>query len=491
MSKLTIYHVMIIIALVYFLFPTNNSSLDSYAYAGYIKYGENLFSPHHLLYNAFLYVLISPIKVFLQDVEILLLAKYINTVFVLINLIIFYKILSKLDIDKNEKLLYVFMVAFSFSLLRFGTENETYIIPIAFSLYASLQFLNFIKTKNYTYIFISGLFASIACLFHQIHFFWWFGLFVGTVLHQRRLKDVMLYSVSALIVPVSYILVLKFYQNQQISFVNLLNFVLHDFYTGSAQSELGWKNFFFILVSSFRTFFQLHPINYLVIKKNILFAIPIFSVLYLAYCIIKSFFKKELIVERRSKDIFFINTHFWILLFQFLFAFYAVGNVEFMVMIPFLLVIGILTRYRINQRVLVLLPVVLFIWNFSYGIYPNNKYDYYNDKVLVNFIIDNPNELFVVKNDKVLNMFYYQTGKDNYKNIYLYNKLKSESSLYRLIDNKGFIFTDVIKKPTIFNRAKIISLDNSQLDFGNYVKEEIFTYKGLYGNSKVYKIKKK
>ena len=45
------------IILFYLLFPTNNSTLDAYGYAASIKYGFDLFKPHHLFYNVFLYVI--------------------------------------------------------------------------------------------------------------------------------------------------------------------------------------------------------------------------------------------------------------------------------------------------------------------------------------------------------------------------------------------------------------------------------------------------
>ena len=54
--------VFILIFLLYILFPNNNSSLDSYAYAGYVKYNYFLFTPHHLFSNGIIYVLLQPFK---------------------------------------------------------------------------------------------------------------------------------------------------------------------------------------------------------------------------------------------------------------------------------------------------------------------------------------------------------------------------------------------------------------------------------------------
>jgi len=488
---LNIKHVIVLMAILYLLFPTNNSSLDAYAYAAQIKFGQHLFSSHHLLYNAFIYIIIYPIKQLFENVDILLLSKYINSIFVLINLIIFYQILSKLNLVKKEKLLYVLIIGFSFSLWRYGTENETYIIPIAFSLLGSLYCLKYIKDNHVKYIFYSGLFATIACLFHQVHFFWWLGLFVGTIICIKKSTPIFIYSLTALIVPIVYLLVLIFYQNHTFSFENLFYFVFHDFYTGSANTEFGWKNFFFVILNSFRTFFQIHPNIDILIKRNLLFIVPILWMIYFIYVLIRSFLKKGLFTSGQKGNTIFINIHFLILILHFLFAFYSVGNVEFMVMVPFLLLLTLFVRYKINFRVLSLFAITLFIWNISYGIYPNNHFKYYNDEVFLDFIIKHPDDLFIVENADLINKFYYKTGIDNYENIILADKVKSKSEFEFIFTESSYLFTDIINKPQLFNRAKIISINAYELPFNEYRKEKILIYEGLYGISTVFKIQPK
>ena len=95
--------VFILIFLSYILFPTNNSSLDSYAYAGYVKYNYYLFTPHHLFSNVIIYVLLLPFKYLGISIDILLFSKIVNSLFQLINLFIFYKILIfiKIEIHRN------------------------------------------------------------------------------------------------------------------------------------------------------------------------------------------------------------------------------------------------------------------------------------------------------------------------------------------------------------------------------------------------------
>jgi len=335
------------------------------------------------------------------------------------------------------------------------------------------------------------LFASIACLFHQIHFFWWLGLLIGIILYIKKFNIVAIYCISALAVPIAYILVLLYYQNQSLSISNLAHFVFHDFYAGSASSEFGWKNFFFVILNSFRTFFQIHPTIFILIKRNVLFILPIILLFYFVYVLIRSFLKKGLFTKREIENNLFIKTHFLIFILHFLFAFYAVGNVEFMIMLPFLILLGLLIKYKINFHVLSLFALTLFIWNFSYGIYPNNQFNYYNDEVLLDFILEHPNDIFIVKNADLKNKYYYKTGIDSYKNIILSEKIESVAMLENLLTKNNHIYTDIIDKPSIFNRAKIISLNSFELNFNRYNKEKVLSYNGLYGESLIFKIQPK
>ncbi len=255
--------IFVLIFLSYILFPTNNSSLDSYAYAGYVKYNHYLFTPHHLFSNAIIYVLLQPFKHFEITIDILAFSKIINSLFQLINLLIFYKILTFLKIKEKSKLLYVLVLAFSFSLWRYGTENETYIIPISLSLLGSFYFLKNIKNSKNSYIILSSLFGALACLFHQIHFFWWSGILFGFYFYRKKIKTVFLYLLPALIVPISYILVLIFYEKQELTFFSLQRFIFHDFYQGSVTTDFGWKGFLLQAINTIRTYFQIHGNIYL------------------------------------------------------------------------------------------------------------------------------------------------------------------------------------------------------------------------------------
>lgn len=476
----------LLVFIVFILFPTHNSSLDAYLYAADVKYNQELFSPHHLLYNAFIFLVYHPFRFF--GVDVLLFSKIINATFSVLGLYVLYKILELLKISRKEKIIYTLIVAFSFSFWRYSTENETYIIPIFFSLLASYYYLNYLNYFKPIFIIISGLSAAIACLFHQIHFFWWLGLVIGLMIHIKKLKPILLYIFPAITVPLAYVLVLVVFKEQEISIRNLSEFVFHDFYTGVAKTEFGWHNFFFIFLNSIRTFFEVHPVIGLLIKQNYLFVIPLLVMFLLLLKSLKYGIQKNFIFKRGKINNPFVTAHLIILILQFLFAFYAVGNIEFMVIIPSLLVLTLMVKYQINFKILTLFAITLFIWNFSYAIYPNNHYRYYNDEVLLDFISEHPNAVFLVKNSDLLNKFYYRTGIDNYKNIVLADDIKSPKDLQKLFNNNVNIYTDIIDKPTIFNRNKVISANTLKINFIDFKREKILTYEGLYGTSTLYKM---
>jgi len=302
---------------------------------------------------------------------------------------------------------------------------------------------------------------------------------------KKRFKPVFTYTIPALIVPFIYFIVIVNYNNQALTYENVIHFVFYDFYTGTAKSEFSLYNIFFIIVSSIRTFFQVHPIILELIKKSYIFLIPIFVFLYFSFKVVKRILNKQLISKRLNLFSVFVKTHLIIFSLHFLFAFYAVGNVEFLVMMPYLLFLSIFYYFKINSQILIWLSVVLFVWNVSFGLFPNNKYNINNHDELIDFITKNDG-YFVVKEGVVINQYWYKTGVDNYKKIIPINK---EERVQSILKNEAFFYTDIIDKPKVFDRAQI--LEKTTIDLTIYKKEKILTYNTIYGDSKLYRIQLK
>ncbi|PID67763.1 MAG: hypothetical protein CR968_05080, partial [Flavobacteriia bacterium] len=419
----------IVVGVLYVFFPTHNSTLDAYHYAANVKFGQDLFSPHHLLYNAFLYVVVNVITPILPNLEVLAFSKLVNAFFVVASLVVLFKILIKLKLKTKESLLLVLLVAFSYNTMRFGTENETYIIPVFLSISGSFFFLKYLEKPLIRYMLFSGLAATMASLFHQIHFFWWLGLFIGVVVYVKQFKAIVVYAVSALLVPAVYIAVLYFYNHEPVNIVNLMHFVFHDYYAGSARSEMGLMNVILILISSVRSFFQVHQSALFLIRKNLVFAIPLVVLAFWLIQAIKLMVQRHLLVKRPEINTVFFKTSVIVLILHVLFAFYSVGNVEFLVMLPLLTTLTLLYYFRFNQRFLKVTLLLLLVWNFMFGIYPNNRFTYYNDDFLVDFIIKHPNDVFLVENPDLINRYYYATGVDNYDKIILKESVKSNATI--------------------------------------------------------------
>lgn len=475
-----IVFLIICISVFYVFFPTQNSTLDAFGYAAQIKYSKDLFLPHHLLYNAFYYVLIYPVKAIFPQVEVLMICKIFNSLFVIINLIVLSKILDILNFKRLEIILLLIFAGFSYNIWRFGTENEVYILPITFSLVGSYFFLKFIKINNLKHLFFAGFFTALACLFHQNHFFWWLGTLLGVFLWKRNFRTIFVYSISAILVLITYVIVLFFYSHEIPNFTSFLHFVFHDFYTGSAKTEFGSKNIIMFFISSVRTFLQIHPNILFLIKKNLLFAIPILILLFVFFEILLSIYHKNLFKRRLDVDKIFFETHVIILVLNLLFACYAVGNVEFMVMIPFLIVLTIFYFYEINLSVLKNSAIVFFLWNFFYGIAPNNLYHYTNEGKLVEFAIKNPKIIFIVEDNLANNIYFYKTGIDGYKNIIKIDQITSENQL-----KNRRVFTNIIDKPSVFNRAKLMKENNNAIDLKKHQHHTIYTSTTLYGDVKI------
>lgn len=490
--RLRTFLLLFVILSLYLFFPNNNSYWDGYSYAAYTKYYIDVFKPHHLLYNPLIIGVKNILDVFSWNVETLLIGKWINSLFQFFNLWIAYYILKSLQIKPKQIVLYIVILGFSFNLWRFGTENETYIVPITFSLLGSLYFIKYLKEEKTWFIVWTSFFAAFACLFHQIHFFWWVGLFLGLFYRKTSFQTFLWYALPAFVVPIVYLTVIFYYLDMPLGLSSVENFIFKEIQSNdSFQFNFSLKMLFIHLASTVRTFVQVHPIIYLLIKKNILYLLPLLLCLALMVTTVIHFFRNKIFLKKKkfSWTNIFVFTHVFILIIQYLFAFYNMGNVEFMVMIPFLVVFVLAASYTIEKRFLVYVSVFLFIWNFSFGIFPNFMYSLYDNDVFVNFIKENPNKTYVIKSPLVSSKYFYATGIDTPENIIFEDKC-SEKKLDSLLQIRP-VYTDVIDYPEIFNKEKLLDVNPMQSIFDTYPKEKVLEYEGLYGKSTVYKVVKK
>jgi len=91
-------------------------------------------------------------------------------------LYLFYVLLKRTGRSIKEIFRIILLTGSSFVVMRYSSENEVYLFPLAFSLGASVIYQDYLNNRSLTSLLISGLLASIAVLYHQIGVFWWLGL---------------------------------------------------------------------------------------------------------------------------------------------------------------------------------------------------------------------------------------------------------------------------------------------------------------------------
>lgn len=470
-----------LIAVIYLFFPGNNPfSEDSVAYANNVKYGEELFWPHHLLYSAFNYCLFQPIMQIFPALESFRFMQAVNGVAGLCCLFVLYRIVIQLTGDSRKAAVWTFFTASCFGVIRFCVEIEAYIIPIFFSLISSLCYLKFLLTTRSRYILFCSLSASMACLFHQIHLFWGIGLFFG-FLSTGKIRQIALYAFPTVSVLLVYSSVMVFYEGRDFSFYELWKYLSDYYHSDDAKMGIGFSNFMLTPVSFFRTFFQLHGII-----VDVLRLIPAFWFVFPVVMLLLGFSVFSLKGLRfkgpRFTVLNFETTHLLIFALQLAFAFFSAGNAEFMGMLPFLIPLFIYAFFDFKRKTVTYFSAAMLIWNFCFSVFPNYYFDYYNDSQLLRVIRENPDNVFILaQRNIVVEKHYYYTGC--YEDDRLIHNKKED--ILRLQSANRPFYTDILSKRMPFNRSQLInnSADSflvfkkhSELiraDLGDYFVDEV------------------
>lgn len=469
------------------LFPNANSSNDSYAYAAYIKCGYGLVEPFHMLYNVTGFLVHRALS-WVIDPDVLLMMKYINSLFAVASLWILFKILEKTGVQSNYTALLVFICAFSFGVCRYATENETYIIPIFFSLAGSWYYLKFTKNFRRINLILAGFLVSFACLFHVIHVFWWMGLGIGVVVQRKEFKTTLLYLLPALIVPLFYLIIVPLSQNCTLSFSCMWSFFSPVLESDVMQYKIGADNLFLGVINFVRTFFQVHGNMYLLIQKNIFYILPACLSLIFFITAFVRLWRKRLFEFKTSNH--FVAIHLLIFILQLIFAFYSKGNAEFMVMLPFLLAIAASFYIKPDARFWISILASVFMWNMSYGILLNHFADFNKRAKLISTILNTNNGIFLLEQSKeIQNEIFYKTGIEDIPSVKKLpaTQLELDSLLSWAKYSGKNVFTDFYDQKKVIDRYTLTKTGNSDfMKKYNYQKADSF--ENFYGRNFIYKI---
>ncbi|UOQ66860.1 hypothetical protein [Hymenobacter volaticus] len=404
------------------LLPTQNSTLDAWYYAACVRHGHELFQPHHLLYNAagWLWLHVLP-----AQLDVLATLKILNALAFGGCLLVLRDLLRRVGGVTAPVAGWLLVVGSSFGMLRFATENETYILPLLFSLLASRSWWRAVlENKNWQWV-TAGAWAVVAALFHQIHAFWWLALLLGTVATgpSGRWKKVVLYALPALVVPLAYVAAMPSWE-LPFTLSAFWRFVFHDLYAGHAGAQPSGRTLLLTSINLIRTFGQMHGSTLALLRRW-----PALGTLALLSAGLMLVAVRKLWQTRRASAVassgaaqsppisaatpgqLFWRTHLLVLTLQVGCAVWAEGNAEFMVMIPALLALLLVNLPGLSSA----LPwagASLLLWNLTFGLLPAYALRLTNTTLLLARIQQEPKAWWLLADSNlILNQLHYNTGQ--------------------------------------------------------------------------------
>lgn len=480
----------------YILLPSQNSSIDAWAYAGNIKHTEDLLKPHHLLYSLFGWVSLQLVSILGDVSDVLAFMKIVNAVFAVFGLWVFNATLKRLSVNDHKTIPYTIIAGACFAWMRFATENETYILPVIFSLLGTLSFLKFTETHKNAPLIKSGFWAAWACLFHQIHFVWWLGLLLGLIIKKSTVKNYLAYLLPALIVPLFYYPAIYLQNIDHPTLQQIIRYIFSDFYAGNVNSSIGIENFYLTAINFIRSFIQIHGIVPVLIKNNVLFIIPAIVLGVLLFLLIKKIQFRKIIADNYATKVLSIIFFLHVTV-----AFFSVGNAEFMVMLPFLAIALFAIHFEIDNTKLTYFATFLLVWNLSFGLLPNHFYQSNNySKWVTRLEKESSNTLFLVEEKALVeNQFYYKTGNKRLVNLKYppaiwedrgNNPQEIIDSIDEYLDAGFKVYVDDIETPRILNRAQLLKSSTKNY-YENYTISKTDSISTIFGNRYLFQLNKK
>ncbi|GGK69492.1 hypothetical protein GCM10011405_16990 [Rufibacter glacialis] len=469
----------------YVLLPTQNSSSDAYDYAASVRWQEDLWQPHHLLYNVTglgLYTLLQNLGFKVAPLPLL---QFLNGVLAAGSLVVLWRVLAQLQPSVKVQAGLVLLAGASFGTMRYATENETYVLPLFFSGLGSLYWLRYHHKGQASDLVWSSFWAAFACLYHQVHFFWWLGLFFSSVFfstHKKRLVLVW-FGLPALVVPLGYAVALLL---QEIPFTQALTFVFKGFYQGQVDTQITYKNFLLTGISFGRTFLEVHGRIPFLLKHH-----WVYIMFGMTTLVLGALFLKRIKIGRnwenlRHRPVF--KTHGGIMGLQLLFAWFAVGNAEFMVMVPWLMAVLLACGTYHRSRALFLAGSGLLVWNLSFGLVPLHLYSFTNFPCLSQVVLQQPKATFFLQDENGFDtFFFYHTGHypaHTYETEAAPEVLTQALAVARAQGQP--VLTDFNQEPAVLSRKWFVARPFAASFFKNYRLTPIASCPTFYGAGPLY-----
>lgn len=479
---------LILFFVLYIVFPSGFSTTDSWSYAASVKYSGEIFHPYHLLYNTlgylFCYIPVS------AGADTLVCLKVMNAVFAVLVILLVQTILRSLGKSEMIVVTVSCIAGFTFSLMRYATENETYIVPLSLALCATYFYIGFVSSGNIKSALYSGILASAAVLFHVTYIFWWAALLTGFVA-EKKLKPLMSYLSVSLIVPLAYLITI-FFVSGNLSQGTVTGFVFGDF-NRNAHFGISATGLFLSVVNLIRSFIQVHGYMFNLIRTDFLFVIP--GIISLVFFTLSLFVLPK--GRQNLKGLKISGILILIIVLQFLFSVISAGNAEFMVMIPVLSFILIPVLFNNCEKFLLRVMAGMLIWNLSYGLIPLSINTSGPEQYLCEKSVYGKNVMVIAADDQLLqSMVYYNTGKSKTGNIFKspavleiggINPNNLETIIDSAIQAGVDIYTDCIGRKAI-SRSSILEGSTNNGFFTKYETVPIKTWTYITGEKVVSRI---
>lgn len=460
--------------MLFILFPNPNPHIDAWYYAACVKHQEDLLMNHHLLYNLAGFVWHQIISFFIPQIEAMTSLNLLNSLCGTASLFCIYSIFLKLNSQKNQAFLLSLLCGVCFGFWRYSIEAETYIIPLFLSLLSTNLYFN--KSKW----LLSGLLAALSILFHQVHLWWGLAFVFGLYFSDSSVKEKFKFIIPFAIIPIVYVLVFL----TQSTHDSFFTFILGEYQGGHASIQIKPMSFVLTGVNFFRSFIQLHG-------EIMIFIVTYFEI-FIFLLLLAFYFGVKTWSNRFNYQFNRITTAYphvkWGLIlafiFHLLFAFLSDGNVEFMVMLPFLIVAILVSKFQIQaQGLLRYCVTVLFVWNFSFGVLIHYVFNTNNSQTQVKLALEHPNDLFIWSNQPLIqNQIIYKKGFQYHSNFVKHDTVQS-GTLYLAMKNGKRVFTDLGIKKSSWSRAGMISKQENNAFLKYFNTRNIDSFENIYGKN--------
>ena len=410
--------------LAYVLLPTRNPTGDAWYYAACSRWGEELLQPHHLLYNGIGWLwlrMLGATGAAPAGLAAMAQLQLLNALAAGGCLLPLAWLLERTGVAVRAIPAWLLVVGSTFCMMRFATENETYIQPLLVALLASAAWTRGLPSSGNRkgWLMMAGLLTVAACLIHQLMVWWALGLLLGLRPWSGRKAAVstLWFSLPGILVPLAYGWAAPGGPS------GIMSYIMHDYLAGGAKVEWGWRSLMLTAISSIRSVVQVHG-NMLALWQRWPLALGLAgtgSLLLGSYALLallgRQFRKSTVstVVEPDETARQVRRTHLLIGGLQLGFAVQASGNAEFMVMLPALAAIG-LAGGRLASwpaRQVVAMGLALLSWNLAFGLVPAHYLDYTGSgPVWWQWVLRRPQAWVLLTDPNLLrNQLQYHTGR--------------------------------------------------------------------------------